>query len=39
MPPQTDNSFLDYVIDPGFQETTVVFLLLFEDPTVTIGQA
>ena len=39
VPPKTHNGFLDYVIDPGFQGTIVVFLLSFEDATVTIGQA
>ena len=39
MPPQTHNSCLDYVIDPGFQGTIGVFLLSFEDDIVKIAQA
>ena len=39
MPPQTHNSCLEYVIHPDFQGAIEGFLLLFEDDTVTIGQA
>ena len=36
--PQIHNSCPDYVIDTGFQRTISVFLLSFEDDTVTIEQ-